>query len=61
MPDHATLQEGGKDGDLVVERSAKSSSVIQVQGKRVVAENLERLVMVSIHVPHEEVQDSHVH
>lgn len=38
-----------------MEGSAKSSSVIQVQGKRVVAENLERLVMVSIHVPHEEV------
>lgn len=38
-----------------MEGSAESSSVVQVQGERVVAENLERLVMVSVHVPHEEV------
>lgn len=38
-----------------MEGPAEPSAVVQMQGEGIVAENLERLVMVPVHVPHEEV------
>lgn len=40
---------------------AEPAAVIEVQGERVVPEDLEGLVVVPIHVTREEVEDGHVH
>lgn len=47
--------------ELVVERLAERPAVVQVNGKRVVAEQRERLVMMAVHVAHEEVVHGQVH
>lgn len=57
----AALDDGRQDGHFVEERLAEASTVIQVQREGVVTEHLERLVVMSVHVPCEEVEDGHVH
>jgi hypothetical protein len=52
---HAALIERRKDGHLVVGGASKAAAVVQVDGKAVVAEELERLVVVAVHVAHQEV------
>ena len=44
-----------------MERPSEASAVVEVERKRVVPEGSERLVVVTIHVPGEEVEDGHVH
>lgn len=58
---HATLKQRRQTADLVVVRFTETTSVVQVQGERVIAENLEGLVVVTIHVSGQEVEDRHVH
>lgn len=61
VPDHAALDDGREDGHLVVEGLAEAAAVVQVHGEGVVAEQAERLVVVPVHVAHEEVEHGHVH
>lgn len=56
-----TLQQWGEDGQLVVERSPEAPPVVQVKGEGVVVEGSESLVVVPVHVAHEEVEHGHVH
>ncbi len=53
-PDHAALVHGRQDGELVVVGPAESSPVVQMERIRPVdvAEHLERLVVVAVHVAH---------
>ena len=60
-PDHAALVHGRQDGHLVVVGLAEAPAVVQVDGVGVVAKDLEGLVVVAVHVAHEEVVDGHVH
>lgn len=46
---------------LIVKRLAERATVIQVNRKRVVAEQCERFVMMAVHVAHEEVEYGQVH
>lgn len=55
------LHDRGQYAELVVERLAERPAVVQVNGKRVVAEHRERLVMVPVHVAHDEVVHGQVH
>ena len=49
-----------EDGHLVVCRLAESSAVVEVDGEGVVAEQFECLVVVAVHVPHQEVHHGQV-
>lgn len=55
------LHDRGQDAHLVVERFAKRPAVVQVDRKRIVAEQDERFVMVPVHVTHQEVEHGQVH
>uniref|UniRef100_A0A182IR36 Uncharacterized protein n=1 Tax=Anopheles atroparvus TaxID=41427 RepID=A0A182IR36_ANOAO len=57
----AALEHGRQDGQLVVERLAEAAPMIEVDRERVVAEDLERLVVVPVHVAGKEVEHAHVH
>lgn len=61
MANHAALQERRQAADLVVEGLAEAPAVVEVQRERVVAEELERLVVMAVHVAREEVEHRHVH
>jgi len=39
----------------------KSSTMIQMDEKGVIAKHLERFIMMTIHVPHEEVKNGHIY
>lgn len=56
-----TLHDRGQDAHLVVESFAERPAVVQVDRKRIVAEEYERFVMVPVHVAHEEVENGQVH
>lgn len=55
------LYDRGQYAELVVERLAERPTVVQMNGKRVVAEQRERLVMMAVHVAYEEVEHGQVH
>jgi len=55
-PDHAALVEWSQDGKLVVVRTPEPAPVVQVDRERVVSKRLECLVMMPVHVPHQEVE-----
>jgi hypothetical protein len=55
QPQHAALVQRRQDGHLVVGGAAEAAAVVQVDGEAVVAEELERLVVVAVHVAHQEV------
>jgi len=59
--DHATLVEGGKDRELIMAGSTKGSSVVEVNRERIVSKALESLIVVAVHVAHQEVKDGEVH
>lgn len=40
---------------------AETPSVVEMKGVGVIAQELEGLVMVPVHVAHEEIKHSHVH
>lgn len=46
---------------LVVKRLAKRSTVVEVNRKRIVAEQCKRFVMMTVHVTHEKVKHGQVH
>lgn len=60
-PDEAALEQGCQDGEFIVEGSPEASTVVQMNGEGVVAEDLERFVVMAVHVAGEEVEDGHVH
>lgn len=47
--------------ELVVKRLAERATMVQVNRKRVIAEQCERFVMMTVHVAHEEVEYGQVH
>lgn len=55
------LHDRGQYAELVVERFAERPAVVQMNGKRVVTEQRERLIMMAVHVAHEEVKHGQVH
>ena len=55
------LIQRGEDGELVMARPAECPAMVQVYGEGLVAEQFERLVVVTVHVAHEEVEDGEVH
>lgn len=60
-PDETALEQGCQDGEFIVEGSPEASTVVQMNGEGVVAEDFERFVVVAVHVASEEVKDGHVH
>ena len=60
MFEHAALYERRQNGYFVVKRSAEGASVIQMYGKRMVAEWSERFEMVAIHVAGQKVKNSRI-
>jgi hypothetical protein len=52
---HAALVQRRQDGHLVVAGASEAAAVVQVDGEAVVAEELECLVVVAVHVAHQEV------
>lgn len=44
-----------------MEGSPKASTVVQMNGEGVVAEDFERFVVMAVHVAGEEVEDGHIH
>jgi len=52
---HAALVQRRQDGHRVVGGASEAAAVVQVDGEAVVAEELECLVVVAVHVAHQEV------
>ena len=55
LSDHAALVDWCQDGKLVLAGFAEAPAVVQVDGVGRVAEDLEGLVVVSVHVAHKKV------
>ena len=55
------LIEGGKDGHLVMASLSKRSPMVQVDREGVVTKQFECLVVMAVHVAHQEVQYGQVH
>ena len=55
------LIQWGQYGHLIMSGPSKCPAMVEVYGEGVVIEQLEGLVVVAVHVPHEKVQDGEVH
>ena len=55
------LIERSKDGHLVMTRATKCSPMVQMDRESVITKHLEGLVVVAIHVAHQEVKNGQVH
>ena len=60
MFEHAALYERRQNGYFVVKRLAERASVIEVYGKRMVAEHRKPFEMVAIHVAGQKVKNSRI-
>ena len=59
-PEHATLIEWSQDGHFVVFGSSKGASLVQMNGKRFVAKERNRFVVMPVHVADQKIENGQI-